>query len=152
MQVRRVKFFALMLGLFGCAAVDAPGELAKISEETASPPVVERQAIEASVAMFASGRFDAHTPRWFLTKPDVPPIALVKRLDSALRGSALRVVETGPDQADAEMRIWRMKRSNKAILLAIITDPSSKRTGLAACYATTIDPRWRPETVSLDQE
>jgi hypothetical protein len=152
MQVRRASIFATLLGLLGCAAADPAVEMAKIAYQTSNPPPAQRQSIEASIAMFASGRFDAHTPIWFIVKPDVPPIALFKQIDSALGGKAKRVVETGPDQAEAQMRVWKIGRSDTAVVLAVLTDPASKNPGLAAYYTAKLDPRWRPDTASLNAE
>jgi hypothetical protein len=152
MQVRRASIFATLLGLIGCAASDPAAELAKIADKTSTPPLVQRQSIEASVAMFASGRFDAGVPVWFVVKPGIPPVALFKQIDLALGNKAKRVVETGPDQAEAQMRIWKIGRSDTAVVLAVLIDPAGSAPGLAAYYAAKLDPRWRPDMVALSAE
>jgi hypothetical protein len=152
MQVRRASIFATLLGLLGCAAADPAAELAKIATKTTAPPFVQRQSIEASVAMFASGRFNSGQPLWFIVKPGTPPIALIKQIDSALGSTAQRVVETGPDEAEAQMRVWKTGRNDKAVVLAVLIDPAGSTPGLAAYYAATLDPRWRPETVAAGME
>jgi hypothetical protein len=152
MQVRRASIFATLLGLLGCAAADPAAELAKIATKTSTPPLVQRQSIEASIAMFASGCFNAGQPVWFIVKPDIPPVALFKAIDSAFGNKAKRVVETGPDQAEAQMRVWTVDRNDTAVVLAVLIDPASKSPGLAAYYAATLDPRWQPDVGAAGAE
>jgi hypothetical protein len=149
MQVRHASIFATLLGLIGCAASDPASELAKIADQTNTPPLVQRQSIEASVAMFASGRFDANAPTWFVVKPGIPTVALFKQIDLALENRAKRVVETGPDQAEAQMRVWKIGSTDTAVVLAVLIDPAGNIPGLAAYYSAKIDPRWRPEMVTI---
>jgi hypothetical protein len=138
----------MLFGLIGCAAADPVAELGKIAQETTTPPPVQRQSIEASVAMFASGRFDAGVPLWFIVKPGIPPVALFKQVDLALGNRAKRVVETGPDQVDAQMRVWKIGQSGKAAVLAVLIDPAGSTSELAAYYPAQLDARWHPEMVN----
>jgi hypothetical protein len=146
MQVRRVSFIAGLLSLMGCTSANPVAGLPITGTETAAPPVAQRQAIESSVAMFASGRFDAGTPRWFIVPKGVPPIAIIKNVDNALGSKAKRVVETGPDQADAIMRIWSLSGSD-AVVVAVLMPPRGDADGLAAYYPARIDERYTPEFV-----
>ncbi len=146
MQGRRVSIFAGLLGLMGCAAASPVASLPITGTETKSPPLEQRQSIEASVAMFASGKFDAGAPRWFIVPKGVPPIAVIKNVDNALGAKAKRVVETGPDQAEAEMRIWSLAGKD-AVVVAVLISPKGDADGLAAYYPAKLDERWLPEFV-----
>ena len=136
------KVVASLLGLAGCAASDAGDGLAAIATETQAPPTAERQAIETAMAEWASGRFSPGAPRWFVLKPGTPAIAVMKAVDNSLGSDAERIVESGPDGANATLYGWRLKAAGDDGNDALVAAVSRSDPAVAAYYPVKLSGRW----------
>ncbi|MBB3348865.1 hypothetical protein [Sphingomonas sp. BK069] len=75
-------------------------------------------------AQWARGRFTPGTPRWFVLKPGASAV------DKDLADHAARIVETGPDAADATLDGGRLRKRG-----------ANGSDGLIAAVSRS-DPRW----------
>lgn len=81
-------------------------------------------------ARWARGRFTPGTPRWFVLKPGAPAVVAMKAVDKDLADHAARIVETGPDAADATLDGGRLRKRG-----------ANGSDGLIAAVSRS-DPRW----------
>lgn len=149
MPGRSAKLIAASLALFGCASNVSIADLPEIGRETTAPPEMQRDNIVSGVEMFAKSRFQPETPRWFILENGVNAASVFSRVDSALGKSAERVIETGPDEAAADMRVWKLK-GKEALVVAVVTQNGHE--GLAAYYPVQLDDGWTLQTVSGNVE
>ena len=129
---------ASLLWLGGCTAAEPVNSLAAIGTETQAPPAAARRTIDAAVSHWARDRFTPGTPRWFVLKPGLPGVAVMKAIDNGLGGRARRFVETGPDGSNVTLYGWRLSEPAAEGHDALIAVVSHGDPAIAAYLPATL--------------